>query len=160
MQKCFRFGAHTSGRIFCSLCHDVLINVLLLIYYWIFSSKEPVLYVFYVYIMTINVFWIENWIVGDFTCQHGFESYIIQANCQFYPDSKVHGANMGPIWGRHLGPTGPRWTLCWPHELCYLGRDIHSLYQGISSIGNIHALKYVYMKIFMQTSPRCAYMTR
>ena len=29
------------------------------------------------------------------------------------PDSKVHGA--------HLGPTGPRWAPCWPHELCYLG---------------------------------------
>ena len=23
-----------------------------------------------------------------------------------YPDSKVHGANMGPIWGRQ-GPVGP-----------------------------------------------------
>ena len=26
-------------------------------------------------------------------------------------------------WGHHginLGPTGPRWTPCWPHELCYL----------------------------------------
>ena len=34
-----------------------------------------------------------------------------------YPDSKVHGANMGPI----LGLTGPRWAPCWPHELCYLG---------------------------------------
>ena len=21
-----------------------------------------------------------------------------------YPDSKVHGANMGPIWGPHVGP--------------------------------------------------------
>ena len=29
------------------------------------------------------------------------------------PDSKVHGAN--------TGPTGPRWTPCWPHELYYLG---------------------------------------
>ena len=29
-------------------------------YYWVFSSKEPVLYVVYVYIMTINVFWIEK----------------------------------------------------------------------------------------------------
>ena len=28
-------------------------------------------------------------------------------------DSKVHGAIMGP--------TGPRWAPCWPHELCYLG---------------------------------------
>ena len=31
------------------------------------------------------------------------------------PDSKVHGA--------HLGPTGRRWAPCWPHELCYLGHD-------------------------------------
>ena len=29
------------------------------------------------------------------------------------PDSKVHGANMGP--------TGPRWAPCLPHELCCLG---------------------------------------
>ena len=29
------------------------------------------------------------------------------------PDSKVHGA--------YLGPTGPRWAPSRPHELCYLG---------------------------------------
>ena len=29
------------------------------------------------------------------------------------PDSKVHGANMGPV--------GPRWTPCWPYEPCYQG---------------------------------------
>ena len=27
---------------------------------------------------------------------------------------------MGLTWG-HLGPTGPRWAPCWPHEPCYLG---------------------------------------
>ena len=27
---------------------------------------------------------------------------------------------MGPTWA-HLGPTGPRWASCWPHEPCYLG---------------------------------------
>ena len=31
------------------------------------------------------------------------------------PDSKVHGANMGPIWGRKDPGR--------PHELCYLGRQ-------------------------------------
>ena len=36
------------------------------------------------------------------------------------PDSKVQGANMGPIWGRQE----PRWAPCWPHELCYLGATI------------------------------------
>ena len=30
-----------------------------------------------------------------------------------FPDSKVHGA--------HLGPVGPRWAPCWPHELWYQG---------------------------------------
>ena len=28
------------------------------------------------------------------------------------------------MWGQHgahLGPTGPRWAPCWPHELCSLG---------------------------------------
>ena len=29
------------------------------------------------------------------------------------PDSKVHGA--------HLGPLGPRWAPCWPYEPCYQG---------------------------------------
>ena len=34
-----------------------------------------------------------------------------------YPDSKVHGANMGPTWGRQ-DPGGPH---VGPIELCYLG---------------------------------------
>ena len=29
------------------------------------------------------------------------------------PDNKVHGD------GAHLGPVGPRWVPCWPHEPCY-----------------------------------------
>ena len=37
--------------------------------------------------------------------------------CRNVPESKVHGANMGA----HLGPTGPSWSPCWPHELSYLG---------------------------------------
>ena len=26
------------------------------------------------------------------------------------------------LHGAHLGPTGPRWAPCWPHEPCYQGR--------------------------------------
>ena len=33
-----------------------------------------------------------------------------------FPDSKVHVA--------HLGPVGPRWAPCWPHEPCYQGYDL------------------------------------
>ena len=41
------------------------------------------------------------------------------------PVSKVHGA--------HLGPTGPRWAPCWPHDLCYLGHALtyHTQNHGI-----------------------------
>ena len=35
----------------------------------------------------------------------------------YNPDGKIHGANMGPIWGRQ-DPGGPH---VGPHELCYLG---------------------------------------
>ena len=33
------------------------------------------------------------------------------------PDGKVHGA--------HLGPVGPRWAPCWPHQPCYQGLLTH-----------------------------------
>ena len=26
---------------------------------------------------------------------------------------------MGPTYGAHLGPVGPRWAPYWPHEPCY-----------------------------------------
>ena len=28
--------------------------------------------------------------------------------------------------GAQLGPRGPRWAPCWPHELCYLGTLLHA----------------------------------
>ena len=36
-------------------------------------------------------------------------------------DNKVHGVNMGPIWGRQDPGRPPGWAPCWPHEPCYLG---------------------------------------
>ena len=37
--------------------------------------------------------------------------------------------------GAYLGPTGPRWAPCWPHELCYLGS--HDSSQSSSDGGAI-----------------------
>ena len=48
--------------------------------------------------------WVNNHEAGDLSSLWWLQNI---------PDSKVHGA--------HLGPTGPRWAPCWPHELCYLG---------------------------------------
>ena len=37
--------------------------------------------------------------------------------------------------GAHLGPTGPRWAPCWPHELCSLGgRRSKNVYE-LASLG-------------------------
>ena len=42
------------------------------------------------------------------------------------PDSKVHGANMGP--------TGPRWAPGWSHELCYPCRQEDGSYFVLASM--------------------------
>ena len=51
----------------------------------------------------------EGWLVNS--CHKG--SAVWEKFPWHNPDSKVHGANMGPIWG----PTGPRWAPCWPVNL-------------------------------------------
>ena len=51
-----------------------------------------------------------------------FRQFDITFECSsLYPDSKVDGANLGPTPGAHLGPVGPRWAPCWPHEPCCQG---------------------------------------
>ena len=40
---------------------------------------------------------------------------------------KISLKNISCAWGQHgahLGPVGPRWTPCWPHEPCYQGYDL------------------------------------
>ena len=43
--------------------------------------------------------------------------------------------------GAHLGPTGPRWAPCWPHELCYLGQQ--KLQAGLDIHEGLTAQKYI-----------------
>ena len=42
---------------------------------------------------------------------------LIISFCVFSNNSQI-ARFMGSTW-THLGPTGPRWTPCWPHEPCY-----------------------------------------
>ena len=56
-----------------------------------------------------------------------FYSNLVQLNCMLHivPQTaqRWHPRYQG-WWGQygaHLGPTGPRWAPCWPHELYYLG---------------------------------------
>ena len=46
-----------------------------------------------------------------------------QTRWQHNPDSKVHGANMGPTWVL----SAPRWASCWPHDSCCQGKQTFSL---------------------------------
>ena len=92
---------------------------------------------------------VRNWYTKRNTCRLAATNnsiHICAGYSHTYLDSKVHGANMGPTWvlsapdgphvgpmnltikqsswdqyGAHLGPVGPRWISCWPHEPCYQG---------------------------------------
>ena len=62
-------------------------------------------------------FWNE-YTEGMFTCFTFY--YVLLLTHRVYPDNEVHGANMGPIWGRQ-DPGGPHvdpknfaiWVLLW-----------------------------------------------
>ena len=70
------------------------------------------------------------------------------------PDSKVHGA--------HLGPVSPRWAPCWPHEPCYQGNicsdiPVHHLVTKVFKNGKkkqirhqFHMANEVYVFIYHQ----------
>ena len=52
---------------------------------------------------------------------------------------------MGPTWdlhGTHLGPTGPRWAPCWPHEPCYQGKAAKLLLDTSGFIPEGYRLDY------------------
>ena len=53
---------------------------------------------------------------------------------QRYPDSKVHGANMGPIWGRH-NPGGSHVA---PMNFAILGRSFIGIHKIIPVNHNGH----------------------
>ena len=67
------------------------------------------------------------------------------------PDSKVHGANIGPIWGRQ-DPGGPH---VGPRELCYLGRRTWKLHELICAsvicLGGNYLLNDPPHKSYIQT---------
>ena len=54
------------------------------------------------------------------TTTHNVVCFVVLNTVPFSPTIQIIKF-MGPAWG-HLGPVGPRWAPCWPHEPCYQGR--------------------------------------
>ena len=89
-----------------------------------------------IYYLGINIkSWIRGWntnVVTLKTCSSLYSRSSKRCHC------KTVMCRYNPwqqnSWGQHgahLGPTGPRWDPCWPHELCYLGCSIyHYITQG------------------------------
>ena len=50
--------------------------------------------------------------------------------------------------GAHLGPTGPRWAPCWPHELCSLGTLNHSIATPKGVFYEVPVFHYGYKKSY------------
>ena len=71
------------------------------------------------------------------------------------PDSKVHGAHMGPIWGQ----TAPRWAPCWCHGPCYLGLPIYTFNPPRSSkSSHINSWKFYSITIYIGLSRVIAWL--
>ena len=45
--------------------------------------------------------------------------------------------------GAHLGPVGPRWAPCWPHEPCYLGIFISKVIYCYSHVTEIYDITFI-----------------
>ena len=71
-------------------------------------------------VMNVRIFEEENFKEHTYTIIGSGEATVstMHFNYEIYPDSRVHGAYLGPTW--------PRWAPCWPHELCYLGCLLNS----------------------------------
>ena len=89
---------------------------------------------------TGNTYYTARWVLASYCC-------LQTDGCRTRQERRTHGMSHPPLsvqtasshgpygvkmkqpwqqgsWGQHgahLGPTGPRWTPCWPHEPCYLG---------------------------------------
>ena len=70
----------------------------------------------YMHVKPISLYTLRN---KDFTCyvQKNMDLEHLTINSQKRPDFKGHRGQHGA----HLGPVGPRWAPCWPHEPCYQG---------------------------------------
>ena len=82
--------------------------------------------------------WIISWYFCDQLCcyifYHCYHSYlynqVMQCTtnnyaCIWYTLFGWKRPWQQGLWGQHgahMGPTGPRWAQCWPHEPCYLGQ--------------------------------------
>ena len=69
-----------------------------------------------------------------------------------YPDSRVHGA--------HLGPVSPRWAPCFPHEPCYQGtyKTENRVHQTVSDRQQLTTKSHVCCDLFWHRS--CLFFTR
>ena len=80
---------------------------------------------------------------GQWVKQHNYIWYFEMTHTiiewvLFVPQTTMHGMSHEAIplyqgsWGQreaNLGPTGPRWAPCWPHELCYLGLALSRIFK-------------------------------
>ena len=92
--------------------------------YWIFASS------FYLRPISQKIFCWQLHFNGKFTLLHAITNHQITIFYVFHnnPDSKVHGANMGAIWGRQDpgGPhVGPMNFAIWEHSCCAMCKCFH-----------------------------------
>ena len=99
----------------------------------ILVNCEVMLYIYiciYIYIYPFSWYYSTKYVQDDRIIFHplemrqyaGFYARVgvnthAQKHMCIFPDSKVHGAKLGPIWAQ-----------CWPHDFCYLGISMQNVH--------------------------------
>ena len=67
---------------------------------------------------------VGQWDMSSPACFHVICIIIGEDGDKLFINKPVKASHIGKLWGQHgahLGPVGPRWAPCWPHEPCYQG---------------------------------------
>ena len=90
----------------CVLCYTEIHTVLLCVaFLWIYIILDGLMRITYISESIGLCAHIQGCVIGI-----GIIAWLYRCECSTYPDSKAHGANMRPIWGRqdpgepHVGP--------------------------------------------------------
>ena len=92
------------------ICHVYIWTIVNQLVWYIIDTSNEIRY--YIVLIKINNIFLGN------VYENVFASMSIDASLCGYPDSKVHGANMGPTWvlpapdGPHVGPMNLAIRVC------------------------------------------------
>ena len=117
------------------------------------SQKISTQFVFYK-----CVWFVLKVLATPFQIEHGKQRSMYQLTSKISWHNDYRAILISTLWGQHgahLGPTGPRWAPCWPHELCYLGKTNWHVDGLVQDCSNFSALAMELLQSCTKPSMYC-----